>query len=202
MNKNQTMHTEEVFEEVHKMISGLLTREISSEMQDKILLDRAEKLKRVEKVEDTGEKMDVIVFQLGSDLFALEAQYIHEIRQIGEITPVPCTPDFVLGITSVRGSIYSALDIRKSFGADERSVSPESMFILTMWNKIEVCLLVDSVLEKRGVPKRDIKPMVTGSKNANLNYIVGFVLLNEKMITLIDWNGFIAQASIIVNEEV
>ncbi|KAB2879586.1 purine-binding chemotaxis protein CheW [bacterium] len=202
MSHNQNMHTDEVFDEVHKLISSLLTREITPEQQEKVLLERAVKLKKVEKVEDTGEKMDVVIFQLGSDLFALEAQYIHEIRQIGEITPVPCTPDFVLGITSVRGSIYSALDIRKSFSADEKVVSPESMFILTIWNKIEVCLLVDSVLEKRGIPKRDIKPIVTGSKNANLNYVIGFVLLNEKMVTLIDWNGFIAHANIVVNEEV
>ncbi|MBL7958769.1 purine-binding chemotaxis protein CheW [bacterium] len=202
MSHNQNMHTDEVFDEVHKLISSLLTREITPEQQEKVLLERAVKLKKVDKVEDTGEKMDVVIFQLGNDLFAIEAQYIHEIRQIGEITPVPCTPDFVLGITSVRGSIYSALDIRKSFSADEKVVSPESMFILTIWNKIEVCLLVDSVLEKRGIPKRDIKPIVTGSKNANLNYVIGFVLLNEKMVTLIDWNGFIAHANIVVNEEV
>ena len=202
MSHNQNMHTDEVFDDVHKLISSLLTREITPEQQEKVLLERAVKLKKVDKVEDTGEKMDVVIFQLGNDLFAIEAQYIHEIRQIGEITPVPCTPDFVLGITSVRGSIYSALDIRKSFSADEKVVSPESMFILTIWNKIEVCLLVDSVLEKRGIPKRDIKPIVTGSKNANLNYVIGFVLLNEKMVTLIDWNGFIAHANIVVNEEV
>jgi len=40
-------------------------RDVSPEMQEKVLLERAERLKRVEKVEDTGEKMDVIVFQLG-----------------------------------------------------------------------------------------------------------------------------------------
>jgi purine-binding chemotaxis protein CheW len=201
---SQTKHaqTEEVFEEVHKLISELLNTSMTPEVQEKILIERAERLSRVEKVEDTGEKMDAVIFQLGSEFFALEAQYIHEIRQIGDITPVPCTPDFVMGITSVRGSIYPALDIRKSFGAEEKHVSPESMFILTIWNKIEVCLLVDAVLEKRGIPKRDIKPIVTGSKNANLNYVVGFVLLNDKMVTLIDWNGFIAQASIVVNEEV
>lgn len=202
MNPHQDLNKDEVFEEVHRLISSLLTREITKEQQEKILTERADRLKRVEKVEDTGEKMDVVIFQLGNDLFAIEAQYIHEIRQIGEITPVPCTPDFVLGITSVRGSIYSSLDIRKSFGAEERGVSPESMFILTVWNNIEVCLMVDAVIEKRGIPKREIKPMVTGSKNANLSYVVGFVLLDDKMVTLIDWNGFIAQANIIVNEEV
>ena len=202
MKQTKQVQTQEVFEEVHKLISELLNTTMTHEMQEKILAERADRLSRVDKIEDTGEKIDAVIFQLGNDYFALEAQYIHEIRQIGEITPVPCTPDFVLGITSVRGSIYSALDIRKSFGAEERPVSADSMFILTIWNKIEVCLLVDAVLEKRGIPKRDIKPIVTGSKNANLSYVVGFVLLNEKMITLIDWNGFIAQASIIVNEEV
>lgn len=202
MSQNKHVQTEEVFEEVHKLISELLNTSMTPEMQEKILIERAERLSRVDKIEDTGEKMDAVIFQLGNDYFALEAQYIHEIRQIGEITPVPCTPDFVLGITSVRGSIYSALDIRKSFGAEEKQVSSESMFILTIWNKIEVCLLVDAVLEKRGIPKRDVKPIVTGSKNANLNYVLGFILLNDKMVTLIDWNSYIAQASIIVNEEV
>lgn len=202
MSQSKQVQTEDVFEEVHKLISQLLNTTMTPEIQEKILAERAERLSRVEMAEDTGEKMDVVIFQLGNDYFALEAQYIHEIRQIGDITPVPCTPDFVLGITSVRGSIYPALDVRKSFGAEEKQVSPESMFILTIWNKIEACLLVDAVLEKRGIPKREIKPIVTGSKNANLNFVVGFVLLNDKMVTLIDWNGFIAQANIVVNEEV
>jgi len=95
-------------------------------------------------------------FSWGSDLFALEAQYIHEIRQIGEITPVPCTPDFVLGITSVRGSIYSALDIRKSFGAEERSVSPEVCSSSRSGTRLKSAYWLTRTRKKRN-SKRDIK---------------------------------------------
>jgi purine-binding chemotaxis protein CheW len=192
----------DVFAEVHKLITGLLEHRMTPELEQKILGERAERLKKIDAVEETGEKVDLVVFQLANEYFGIEAQYISEIRPISEITPVPCTPDFVLGITSVRGSIFSVLDIRKSFGVEDRTVTDESMFIVTSWKGIEVCVLADAVSEKRTLLKRDVKPMVGGAKNINANYINGFVMLNQNMVTLINWDNYVTQSNVIVNEEV
>jgi purine-binding chemotaxis protein CheW len=200
--KKNTAVSADVFAEVHKLISGLLEHRMTPEMEQKILFERAERLRKVDAVEETGEKIDLVIFQLANEYFGIEAQYISEIRPVGEITPVPCTPDFVLGITSVRGSIYSVLDIRKSFGVEDRAVTDESMFIVTSWKNIEVCILADVVSEKRSILKSNVKPMVGGAKNINAAYINGFVMMNQNMITLINWDTYVTQANVIVNEEV
>jgi chemotaxis signal transduction protein len=94
------------------------------------------------------------------------------------------------------------LDIRKSFGVEDRAVTDESMFIVTSWKNIEVCILADVVSEKRAVLKRDVKPMVGGAKNINAIYISGFVMMNQNMVTLINWDAYVTQSNVIVNEEV
>ncbi len=200
--KKKAAVSTDVFAEVHKLIAGLLENRLTPEMEQKILWERAERLKKVDFVEETGEKIDLVIFQLANEYFGIEAQYVSEVRPINEITPVPCTPDFVLGITSVRGSIFSVLDIRRSFGVEDRAVNADSMFIVTSWKNIEVCILADAVLEKRTLPKRDVKPMVGGAKNINAGYINGFVMMNQNMVTLINWDNYTSQSNMIVNENV
>ena len=201
-DKKNAISTTALFEEVHKMISSLMTRDVSEQAKEAILNQRAERLKQIVTTEDTGEKIDIVVFRLGSDFYAIEATDIHEIRPVSEITPVPCTPDFVLGITTVRGSIYSVVDIRQFVGADDEIVKEESMFIVVFWKDVEICVLVDEVFEKKSVPKRDIKSSMMVSKTASSNFSNGLVADGDRIITLINWEAFVDQSHIIVNEEV
>lgn len=196
------MNQQDVFDEVHKLMTELLSSRLTPEAEAKILAGRAEKLKRAHTVEEKGEQISVLVFQLSSEFFALETQYVSEVRVLSEVTPVPCTPDFVLGITNIRGAVFSVIDIRGSFNLEDRPVTDRSMFLMIQWKGIELCLLVDAVIEKINLPRSEVKTMTGGNKEHMPAFVSGFFIRNENKITLISWDNYVSQSNIIVNEEV
>lgn len=165
-----------------------------------ILKDRAAQLSHLAAQEDAGEQIDVIVFQLGQEHFALETRYVVEIRNYSDVTPVPCTPDFVLGITNIRGQIFSVLDIRKSLNMDDQPIDEQTSIILLSHKGLDVCLLVDRLLQKHTLSRRDIKSVAaTASVAASVS---GIFFLDRLAVSVINWDAYMAQTSLIVNEEV
>lgn len=62
------------------------------------------------------ERITHIVFRLEDKKFAVEMSRLHELDRMTPITPVPNTPDFILGVTNLRGEIVSVIDLRRLFG--------------------------------------------------------------------------------------
>ncbi|MBI3302857.1 MAG: chemotaxis protein CheW [Deltaproteobacteria bacterium] len=75
-----------------------------------ILLARAQALAREdERKRAPEESVRVVEFLLACEKYAVEATYVREVYQLKQLTPLPCTPSFVLGIINVRGRILSVL---------------------------------------------------------------------------------------------
>lgn len=188
--------------QAHRQLAGIIGDDLVLLNDEKLLELRAYILSEIPPQEDSGEHVELIIFQLGSDLFAIDALHTDEIRTLSEITPVPCTPDYILGICTIRGNIYSVMDIRGFFNAEDQPVTENSMFIIVSSKEFHCCVLVDAVLERQTVKKADIKHATTGMKIIEAGYVSGFILYQQKIVTVINWDGFVSQAKLIINEEV
>ncbi|GEM_PF-1845770 len=188
--------------DAHRQILHLRSTGKLTASEDQLLRQRADQLAQVLQEENKGEMVDLVIFQLGNEWFALDAHHIMEIRQVSDITPVPCTPDHVLGIATIRGNIYSVLDIRNFFGCEDRTVTDQSMFLLTSSRDFQTCLLVDAVLQKQNIARQDIKPTASGLKAIDAGYVSGFIFHDQKIVTLLNWEGFITHSKLIVHEEI
>jgi len=187
--------------DAHKQIAQQGGQKLTGDLEKAILAERAKQLSLAYTVEEAGEKIDVILFQLGGDNFAVETKFVNEIRPMTEITPVPCTPDFVLGIASVRGLNYSVLDIRNSLNAEERSFTEETMLMILSSRDLDVCIVIDRVLQKRTVLKREIKTAAAGQA-VSRSFIDGVIFVNDQMVSIINWEKYLAENNITVNEEI
>ena len=83
---------------------------------NRILKDRAKELSEAPEQEViTEDCIEVVEFVLAYEKYAVESNFIDEVYPMKDFTPVPGTPDFVLGIINLRGKIMSVIDIRKFF---------------------------------------------------------------------------------------
>ncbi|MEZ5365126.1 MAG: chemotaxis protein CheW [Bryobacterales bacterium] len=57
-----------------------------------------------------------IVFGLHGARYAVSIRSVLELDRLSPITPVPNTPEFVLGVTNVRGEVVSVIDLRRLLG--------------------------------------------------------------------------------------
>ncbi len=62
-----------------------------------------------------GEHIEVLEFILAHERYAIETAWVQEVYPLRQLTPLPGTPAFVLGVVNVRGKIISVMDLRVFF---------------------------------------------------------------------------------------
>ncbi len=56
--------------------------------------------------------VELVVFPLGGERYAVPASEVRGVVPLEELTPVPCTPPSILGVISHRGRILPVVDLR------------------------------------------------------------------------------------------
>ena len=86
----------------------------SDEEAQALLERRARELaKPVEEPPQPLKPLDVLLLDLAGERYAVEVGCVLEVVPAGSLTPVPCTPRFVLGLTTVRGRVLPVLDVAR-----------------------------------------------------------------------------------------
>jgi purine-binding chemotaxis protein CheW len=89
-----------------------------SDQEARELLERrARDLARtVEEPPQPVRPLDVLLLDLAGERYAVEVDSVLEVVPAGSLTPVPCTPRFVLGLTTVRGRVLPVMDVARVLG--------------------------------------------------------------------------------------
>ena len=75
---------------------------------------------------DAGELVELLTFSLSNEEYAFRVSDVEEVLRMQKITKVPAMPDYVLGITSLRGKIIPVIDLKTRLGLQEKSLSTNS----------------------------------------------------------------------------
>jgi purine-binding chemotaxis protein CheW len=105
-----------------------------------------------------------IVFGLNGARYAVSIRSVLELDRLSPITPVPNTPEFILGVTNVRGDVVSVLDLRRLLGMPPMA-RPETgrlIQVRPLGGVVRSGILVDSILGMRPVRTGRIEPAATG----------------------------------------
>ncbi len=125
----------------------------------------------LEEEEDTL-KGKYLIFSMGTEMYGMEIKYITEIIGIQPITAVPEMPDYVRGITNLRGKIIPVMDARLRFKKAARDYDDRTCIIVIDTNDISIGLIVDSVSEVLAMSDEDIAPPPEINKGGH-RYIKG-----------------------------
>lgn len=162
-----------------------------------ILKIRASLLARQpEQVDQKGASLEVVEFLLAHEHYGLESSYIREVYPLKEITPLPCTPPFVLGIINLRGQILSVIDLKKFFNLPDQTLTLHRVIVVHT-AEMELGILVDTVLGMRTIPIDQIQPALVSSSGIAEAYLRGLTV--ERLIIL-DIAKILTDPSLIVDE--
>jgi len=165
-----------------------------------ILRTRAEVLAR--KVPDEGRQakdvLSITEFLLSRERYAVEFRFIREILPLKNLTPLPCTPAFVLGIVNLRGQILSVIDLKRFFGLPGGGITELNRMIVLKSGDMEFGILSDEILGIRAVPRCDIRPLSFATA-IPAALIVG---MTEAGCVILDGEKVLSNPGIRVEEEV
>jgi purine-binding chemotaxis protein CheW len=61
-------------------------------------------------------QLELVTFSLAAESYAVETRYVREIMPVKDLTEVPLTSKFLLGVTNLRGEILPVFDLCRVFG--------------------------------------------------------------------------------------
>lgn len=171
----------------------------SREQKNKILKERAKTLAQEEIKETQREEIEVVEFLLAHERYAFETAYVREVYPLKELTPLPGTPPFILGITNVRGQIVSVVDMKKFFELPEKGLTDLNKIILLHSDKMEFGVLADVITGVRKLFVDELQlalPTLTGIRE---EYLKG---VTKERVVVLDAGEILSDEKIVVNETV
>ncbi len=174
--------------------------QVTDKEKEKILKARTKSLAREVKEEKSAmEYLAVAEFMLANERYGIELNNIVEVYPLKDLTPLPCTPPFVLGIFNVRGQIQTIMDIKKFFDLPEKGLTDLNRAIIVRARGMEAGILADVILGIRSVPLREMQPKLPTLTDIRAEYMKG--VTSDQLIVL-DVEKIFSDERIIVNEEV
>lgn len=125
--------------------------------------------------------MQIVIFRLNDEQFAVETAKVQGINDMMEITRVPKAGEHIKGLINLRGSIISLLDINLLLDVP-RSDNQSNIIILNMQEE-QVGITVDQVDEVLEIEESLIEKLEDDRKKS---YIKGVINFKNRIVTLID----------------
>ena len=133
-----------------------------------------------------------LTFNLADDIFAIDVIMAKEVLDYADVTRVPQTPDYMLGVINLRGSVVPVIDMRLKFGMDEIEMTRDSCIIVVEVDvegePVTVGALADSVQEVMDIEESQIEPPPRIGTKLNIEFIKGMGNLGEKFVIILDIN--------------
>ncbi|MEF9934250.1 MAG: chemotaxis protein CheW [Clostridium sp.] len=130
--------------------------------------------------------MQVVVFTLGNEKFALETRIVHGIEKMMTITKVPTAPFYIKGLANLRGSIISVIDLKSYLNME--NIKEEDNIIIIEIDDEKVGIMVDSVHEVV-----DISYDMLEKANDASAYIKGVINFKDSVVTLLEGEVLLEQ---------
>ena len=167
---------------------------------ERVLRARAQALARVpEQARAQANLLEVLEFRLASERYAVETRHIQEVHPFRELTPLPCTPAFVLGVVNVRGRILPVHDIKTFFGLPEQGLTDLHRIILVHGHDLELGLLADVTVGVRKVKADDLQPTLATFTGIHAEYLLG---IDAERLVVLHLDRILSDPKIIVHDEV
>ncbi|MBU0878077.1 MAG: chemotaxis protein CheW [Candidatus Omnitrophica bacterium] len=142
--------------------------------------------RRLHETAEKGKIIQLIIFQLGDEEFGTDIDQVREIVRLGPITPIPDSPDFIKGVTNVRGEIAVVIDLKRRFFLRMKKNIEEKHIIITEQENNLFGLMVDEVSEVLRIPETDIKATPELVTRIDRVYINGVLTLENRLIIMLD----------------
>ena len=131
-----------------------------------------------------------LTFRLGEEIFALDITQVREVLDFPQITRVPRMPDYMRGVTNLRGAVVPVLDMHLKFGmpALERTVnSCVIIFEVDLGGERTVLgALADSVQEVIDLAPGQIEPAPRIGASLQTEFIRGIGKHDGQFVIILD----------------
>ena len=147
------------------------------------------------------EKTTYLTFGLGEETFAMDVSNVREVLDVIDVTKVPRTPDYMLGVINLRGGVVPVVDMRIKFGLPATEESVDTCIIVTEVDldgeSTIIGALADSVQEVFEMAADEIEPPPSLGMRLNAEFVKGMGKRDDRFIIILDVNRIFSTEELI-----
>jgi purine-binding chemotaxis protein CheW len=166
---------------------------------ERILRERARKLARPAQEPPATEQIELLEFRLARERYAVESRHVQEVYPLRDLTPLPDTPPFLLGLVNVRGRILPVFDLRKLFELPEQGLTDMHRIVLVRGNDLELGLLADVIVGVHDVARDSLQPSLPTLTGIRAQYLLG---VTDEHLIVLDLDRILADPRILIHDDV
>lgn len=131
---------------------------------------------------DTTTIRQFVSFAIGDEEYCIDIGYVREIKGWTKVTPLPNTPEYVLGVLNLRGVIVPIFDMRQRFGLGRTETTPLHVVIIVAIGRRVMGILVDAVSDILNVSEAEIMAVPDLDTRGDRRFLKGLLTQGEKMV--------------------
>ena len=170
---------------------------LSAEDERRILKTRAQALAQVPGGEADGETLEAVEFELAGESYAIALAQVREVGPLHDLTPVPGTPAFVLGIINLHGEIRTVIDLKKFFDLPDAGLTQLNQILLLEHEDLQLGILADTIRGVRRIPLADLQASLPTLTDIRADYLRG--VTGDRLVVL-DAVKILSDKRILVDE--
>lgn len=137
---------------------------------------------------------EFLTFRLGGEEYGIDILRVQEIRSYEPPTRIANAPAFIKGVVNLRGVIVPIVDLRLKLGCQTVDYDSFTVVIVLNVKGRVVGAVVDSVSDVLQLSKESVKAAPELSSAVDTSFITGIGNVGERMLILMDIEGFMSSA--------
>ncbi len=137
---------------------------------------------------------EFLTFRLGAEEYGIDILKVQEIRGYDTVTQIANAPDFIKGVTNLRGIIVPIIDLRLKFKLGRADYDQFTVVIILNLSDRVVGIVVDSVSDVLSLTSDHIRPAPEFGSAVDTRYVTGIGALDSRMLILVDIERLMAGA--------
>lgn len=131
-----------------------------------------------------------LTFILGGEEYGVDILKVQEIRGWEPATNIPNTPDYVLGVSNLRGHVVPIVDLRQRFSLPNADFTPATVVVIVKVTQGAtqriVGMVVDEISDVYVVKDADVRDAPDFGGAMATEFIMGLTTVEDKMVVLLD----------------
>jgi len=151
--------------------------------------------------QQNNDESQYLTFMLAGEEYGIHILKVKEIIAFDSVTKVPKTPDWIIGVINLRGSVVPVVDLSVKFSLGGSKITKSTCIVIVevemAGEQATMGVLADSVDEVLELPPQEIEPTPAFGSRFAVDYLQGLGKVSKGFVLLLNINRVLSSEELL-----
>ncbi len=132
------------------------------------------------------ELLQFVTFFIGEELYGVDIYKVREVIKLIDITSVPRSTEYVVGVINLRGQVIPVIDLRLRFSLELKKYDKQTRIIVSEVKGKTVGMIVDRMNKVERIPESKMKKETNVISSIDADFIDRIGKIGDNIMVVID----------------